>query len=237
VGLRKRVSLSDAAASPPSLTAPCVELTSWGREGWGAGAADDARGEARARRGGGGASRSSSSRSSSSSSSSGSSGSSGGDGVRARPRVRAARVPAVPLRVRPRAEGRTQRRRACPHCCAAMQKLRIVTCGGFGWEIAHAAVSRRPPIPLFAIVARTEGYTYVAKVWDLSIVQGPFFCRPVPNLNLNVTIRNFSIAVCWCHWQGSKAALGGIGQGLSSHSTTDRLPHHRSRRPCTRWGS
>jgi hypothetical protein len=29
---------------------------------------------------------------------------------------------------------------------------------GFGWEIAHAAVSRRPPIFLAAVVARTEGY-------------------------------------------------------------------------------
>jgi hypothetical protein len=28
-----------------------------------------------------------------------------------------------------------------------------------GWEIAHAAVSRRPPISLYTIVARTEGYT------------------------------------------------------------------------------
>jgi hypothetical protein len=33
----------------------------------------------------------------------------------------------------------------------------------FGWETAHAAVSRRPPIPLDTIVARTEGYTYAAK--------------------------------------------------------------------------
>jgi hypothetical protein len=39
----------------------------------------------------------------------------------------------------------------------------------FGWEIAHAAVSRRPPISLDKIEARTEGYTYGAKkVWDLS---------------------------------------------------------------------
>jgi hypothetical protein len=30
----------------------------------------------------------------------------------------------------------------------------------FGWEIAHAAVSRRPPISLDTIVARAEGYTY-----------------------------------------------------------------------------
>jgi hypothetical protein len=51
----------------------------------------------------------------------------------------------------------------------------------FGWEIAHAAITRRPPIPLYTIVARTEGYTYAAKFWALSIVQGPIFyhpCRP-----------------------------------------------------------
>jgi hypothetical protein len=57
----------------------------------------------------------------------------------------------------------------------------------FGREIAHAAVSRRPPIPLDTIVARTHMYTYAAKDWDLSIVQGtPFtiFCRPEPNPNV-----------------------------------------------------
>jgi hypothetical protein len=39
-----------------------------------------------------------------------------------------------------------------------------------GWEIAHEAVSRRPPISLYTIVARTHMYTYAAKVWNLSIV-------------------------------------------------------------------
>jgi hypothetical protein len=44
----------------------------------------------------------------------------------------------------------------------------------FGWEIAHAAVSRRPPISLDTIVARAHMYTYAAKAWDFSIVQGAF---------------------------------------------------------------
>jgi hypothetical protein len=48
----------------------------------------------------------------------------------------------------------------------------------FGWEIAHAAVSRRPPISHDTIVARTHMYTYTAKVWELSIVQGPFSVAP-----------------------------------------------------------
>jgi hypothetical protein len=60
---------------------------------------------------------------------------------------------------------------------AAMKTLRIVT-AGFRWENAYAAVSRRPPISLDTIVARTEGNAYAAKVWDLSIVQGPFSVAP-----------------------------------------------------------
>jgi hypothetical protein len=51
--------------------------------------------------------------------------------------------------------------------------------------VAHEGVSRRPPISLSRIVARTHMYTYAASVWALSIVQGPF---PIPNPN--VTIRN-----------------------------------------------
>ena len=55
----------------------------------------------------------------------------------------------------------------------ATQQLRIVTFRDFGWEMAHGAVTRRPPIPLYTIVPRTGGYAYDVGVWDLSIVQGP----------------------------------------------------------------
>jgi hypothetical protein len=48
------------------------------------------------------------------------------------------------------------------------------------WEIAHATVSRRPLIPLHTIVARIEGFTHDAHVWDFSLGQGPFFVTPVP---------------------------------------------------------
>jgi hypothetical protein len=48
----------------------------------------------------------------------------------------------------------------------------------FGWGIAHAAVSRRPPISLDTMVPRTGGYAYVVGVWDLSIVPGPFSVAP-----------------------------------------------------------
>ena len=58
-----------------------------------------------------------------------------------------------------------------------MQKLRIGLVG-FRVEI----ISRRPPIPLTRIVAHTEGYTHAAKVWDLSIVQGPFSVAPCQTL-------------------------------------------------------
>jgi hypothetical protein len=56
----------------------------------------------------------------------------------------------------------------------AMRLLRNRTVRGDFRGIAHAAVSRRPPVSLSMIVTRTEGYTYAAKVWDLSLVQGQF---------------------------------------------------------------
>ena len=59
------------------------------------------------------------------------------------------------------------------------KKLRI---GLFLGEVAHEAVSRRPPISLYTIVARTRMYTYDAKVWDASIVQGPFSVAPCQTL-------------------------------------------------------
>jgi hypothetical protein len=60
-----------------------------------------------------------------------------------------------------------------------MQKSRIVTLGILGgWTLT--AVSRRPPISLDTIVARTEGYTHDTPAWDLSLVQGPFSVAPAP---------------------------------------------------------
>jgi hypothetical protein len=64
----------------------------------------------------------------------------------------------------------------------------------FGWEIAHEAVSRRPPISLYTMVARTEGYTCDASVWDFVYRSRAILCRPVPNLS--VAIRNI------CHRAG-----------------------------------
>jgi hypothetical protein len=84
-----------------------------------------------------------------------------------------------------------------PHAdsgCTAMENLRIVTVRDFGWEITHQAVSRRPPISLHTMVARTHMHTYDANVWDLSLVQGPFSVAPCPNPNRS--IRNFLSIRC-----------------------------------------
>jgi hypothetical protein len=79
--------------------------------------------------------------------------------------------------------------------CYSDQKVANRNGRDFGWEIAHAAVSRRPPSPLTRTVAHTHMYTNTATVRVLSLVQGPFSCRPVPNRN--DTIHNFSIVgVC-----------------------------------------
>jgi hypothetical protein len=42
------------------------------------------------------------------------------------------------------------------------KRLRIVT--GFGWEMAHGAVTRRPPISLDKMVPCIGGYTYAVGV-------------------------------------------------------------------------
>jgi hypothetical protein len=65
---------------------------------------------------------------------------------------------------------------------------------------AHEAVSRRPPISLYTIVART--HTYDVKVWDLSIVQGPFSVAPCQTLI--VTIHTCCVAA----WQAAGRRLG-----------------------------
>jgi hypothetical protein len=78
----------------------------------------------------------------------------------------------------------------------AMEKSLNRDVGDFGWEIAHAAVSRRPPISLARIIARTEGYTYAANVWDVSIVQGPFSVAPCQTFALRFAILSSLHARC-----------------------------------------
>jgi hypothetical protein len=78
---------------------------------------------------------------------------------------------------------------------------------GFGWGIAHAAVSRRPPISLDTIVPRTGGYTYAVGVWDLSIVQGPFSVAPCQTLESR-------FAFSWIRCRNTQAPPGRYHQNL-----------------------
>ena len=65
----------------------------------------------------------------------------------------------------------------------AMEKVANRNGWDFGWEIAHAAVSRRPPISLYMVVASTHMYTHPASVGICPSFKD-HFCRPVPNLNV-----------------------------------------------------
>jgi hypothetical protein len=61
-----------------------------------------------------------------------------------------------------------------------MKKSRIVTFRGFGWEIAHEAVTRRPPVSLDMIVPRTGSYTYDVGFGICTSFKGhslSFFCQ------------------------------------------------------------
>jgi hypothetical protein len=64
----------------------------------------------------------------------------------------------------------------------AMQKVANRDVRGFGWGIAHGAVTRRPPVSLDTMVPRNGGYAYDVGVWELSIVQGPFSVAPCQTL-------------------------------------------------------
>jgi hypothetical protein len=61
--------------------------------------------------------------------------------------------------------------------------------------VVYRSRSRRPPISLSNIVARTEGYTCDAKVWNACVHRSrPIFCRPVANPDR--PIRYLYIAAC-----------------------------------------
>jgi hypothetical protein len=89
-------------------------------------------------------------------------------------------------------------------CCTAVEKLRVVTCSRVtqvrvplysGGKVANRNVweiALTWPISLYTTVARTHMNTYAAKVWDLSIVQGPFSVAPCQALAL----RFATFAVC-----------------------------------------
>ena len=68
--------------------------------------------------------------------------------------------------------------------CTATNKVANRRVRDSGCEIAHRAVTRRPPISLYTMVPRTRGCMYAAKVWNLSIVQVPFSVAPCQSLAL-----------------------------------------------------
>jgi hypothetical protein len=69
------------------------------------------------------------------------------------------------------------------------------------------------------MVARTEGYTNDASVWDLWTVQGPFSVAP----RRGVTIRNFSIAVV-------RRTLAAAATPLSARVSSSRRDNSESPR-------
>jgi hypothetical protein len=102
----------------------------------------------------------------------------------------------------------------------AMPKLRI---GKYGSGSRSRDVSRRPPNPSYTIVALTEGYTYAANVWALSLVQGRFSVSAGP-CNLSSPIRNFVFRCTG--WSGAYLVhKPNVGERASRHHLcrTDRV--------------
>jgi hypothetical protein len=107
----------------------------------------------------------------------------------------------------------------------------------FGWEVAHGAVTRRPPISLDTMVARTGGYTRDVGVWDFSIVQGPFSVAPCQTLAVRFataqptgrgarprdnaqTLKRIVVLInWWCFFFFQlRCSLASPGEGVAVHS-------------------
>jgi hypothetical protein len=109
-------------------------------------------------------------------------------------------------------------------------------------EMSHEAVSRRPPYSLYTMVAGTEGYTHAAKVWDLSLVLGPFSVAPWPNHLVAATaatatatplasrfatfLRGFV-----CRWRRGRRRATATGAAARASATTQSA---RAARRCSR---
>jgi hypothetical protein len=83
----------------------------------------------------------------------------------------------------------------------------------FGWEMSSRGRFVTPADISPRIVARTEGYTYAANVWDLSLVQGPFSVAPCQTF-ANSRVRHFF----------HRCALVCRGGGLHGGTTLARRP-------------
>jgi hypothetical protein len=75
--------------------------------------------------------------------------------------------------------------RRAANLTAAVLKVKKMPTGllrGFGWEISRGRFFSTPAdFPPHECSPRYGGYTYAAKVWDASVVQGTFSVAPVPN--------------------------------------------------------
>jgi hypothetical protein len=79
------------------------------------------------------------------------------------------------------------RERGC--VCAAPCREANRDYGDFGWEIAHGAVTRRPPISLYTLVPRTTlglGFVHRSSV----------LCRAVPNLSSRHDSQKLFASLC-----------------------------------------
>jgi hypothetical protein len=82
------------------------------------------------------------------------------------------------------------------------EKVADRTVNDFGWEIAHEAVSRRPPIPLYTILPVLT-FTRMSQMLGCVHRSRAIFCRSVPNPR--VTIRFSFFRRCTCFGMPSAA--------------------------------
>jgi hypothetical protein len=116
---------------------------------------------------------------------------------------------------------------------------RIVTRATFGWDVAHGAVTRRPPGCLDTVVPRTGDHTYAARVWDLSIVfKEHFLSRAVPNPN--VAIRStwrLSMQHACTSAEGPRTTSGAVQSNRTNGASATPLGpvwvSHATQRPST----
>jgi hypothetical protein len=101
----------------------------------------------------------------------------------------------------------------------------------FGVGVAHGGFTRRPPISLHTMVHRTGGFAYDVGVWELSIIQGPFSGRAVPN-PLVLRFATFPSLYCrgvggaraWCSSAPTRSTCGASRRPPEGSFTTRAPP-------------
>ena len=97
-------------------------------------------------------------------------------------------------------------RRRGTHATYSDEQLRIATIGVSGGRWLTRGRFATPAEFLSRIVARVEGYTYDAIMWDVSIVQAPFSVAPCQTLMFRFA--TFCIAVYAGRVGGTASPLG-----------------------------